>query len=73
MHWLAESGMLCYPIALTTTHHVGTVHEALVAYGQEKGLTTLSSLAVVGETWGGWLNDMDAFHIKQRTRVRRPG
>jgi D-aminopeptidase len=64
MHWLAESGMLCYPIALTTTHHVGTVHEALVAYGQEKGLTTLSSLAVVGETWDGWLNDMDAFHIK---------
>lgn len=64
MHWLAESGMLCYPIALTTTHHVGTVHEAIVAYGQEKGLTTLSSLAVVGETWDGWLNDMDAFHLK---------
>lgn len=64
MHWLAESGMLCYPIVLTTTHHVGTVHEALVAYGQEKGLTTLSSLAVVGETWDGWLNDLDAFHIQ---------
>jgi D-aminopeptidase len=64
MQWLAESGMLCYPIILTTTHHVGTAHEALVAYGQEKGLTTLSSLAVVGETWDGWLNDLDAFHIK---------
>jgi len=64
MHWLAESGMLCYPIALTTTHHVGTVHEALVVYGQEKGLTTLSSLPVVGETWDGWLNDLDAFHLK---------
>lgn len=63
MHWLDESGLLCYPIALTNTHHVGTVHEALVAYGQEKGLTDLSSLAVVGETWDGWLNDMDAFHI----------
>lgn len=65
MHWLEESGMLCYPIVLTTTHHVGTAHEAIVAYGQEKGLTALSSLAVVGETWDGWLNDLDAFHVKR--------
>jgi D-aminopeptidase len=64
MHWLTESGMLCYPIALTTTHHVGTVHEALVAYGMAEGLASLSALAVVGETWDGWLNDLDAFHVK---------
>jgi D-aminopeptidase len=65
MHWLAESGLLCYPIVLTSTHHVGTVHEALVAYGMEKGLASLSALAVVGETWDGWLNDLNAFHIKK--------
>lgn len=65
MHWLAESGLLCYPIALTSTHHVGTVHETLVAYGIEKGLASLSALAIVGETWDGWLNDLNAFHIKQ--------
>ncbi len=64
MHWLAESGMLGYPIALTTTHHVGTVHEAIVAYGMEEGLATLSALAVVGETWDGYLNDLNAFHVK---------
>jgi D-aminopeptidase len=63
MHWLAESGLLCYPILLTNTHHVGTVHEALIAYGVEKGLAPESGLPVVGETWDGWLNDMDAFHI----------
>ena len=63
MHWLEESGLLCYPIALTNTHQVGTVHQALVAYGQETGHTAISSLAVVGETWDGWLNDLDAFHI----------
>jgi D-aminopeptidase len=63
IHWLSESGLLCYPIVLTNTHHVGTVHEALVAYGVEKGLAPESSLPVVGETWDGWLNDMDAFHI----------
>lgn len=65
MHWLAESGLLCYPIALTSTHHVGTVHEALVAHGVQTGLAAMSSLAVVGETWDGWLNDLNAFHIKR--------
>lgn len=65
MHWLTESGLLGYPIALTNTHQVGTVHEALVAYGQENGLTEISGLPVVAETWDGWLNDLDAFHIKK--------
>lgn len=65
MHWLTESGLLCYPIALTNTHQVGTVHEALVAYGQENGRTDISGLPVVAETWDGWLNDLDAFHIKK--------
>ena len=54
MHWLAESGMLCYPVALTTTHHIGTVHEALVAYGQENGLTTQSFVSSCSRDLG-WL------------------
>lgn len=62
--WVEESGQLSHPIALTSTHHVGTVHEALVAYAQEHGHTEHSSLPVVGETWDGWLNDMDGFHLK---------
>jgi D-aminopeptidase len=65
MHWLEESGLLCYPIVLTNTHQVGTAHQALVAYGQESSQTTLSSLAVVAETWDGWLNNLDAFHLTQ--------
>ncbi len=62
--WIDESGMLSHPIALTNTHQVGTVHEALVAYGQERGHTEHSSLPVVAETWDGWLNDMDGFHLR---------
>ena len=61
--WVEESGQLSSPIALTNTHHVGTVHEAIVAYAQEQGHTKDSSLPVVAETWDGWLNDMDGFHI----------
>ncbi|MCL4868557.1 MAG: P1 family peptidase [Anaerolineae bacterium] len=70
MIWVEESGTLCYPIILTTTHHVGTAHEAVVAYGQERELAGISSLAVVGETWDGWLNDLDAFHIKKEHVVQ---
>lgn len=62
--WIEESGQLSHPIALTSTHHVGTVHEALIAYAQEYGFTQESSLPVVAETWDGWLNDMDGFHLK---------
>jgi D-aminopeptidase len=62
--WVDESGQLSSPIALTSTHHVGTVHEALIAYAQEHGYTEYSSLPVVAETWDGWLNDMDGFHLK---------
>ena len=51
--WIEESGQLSHPIALTSTHHVGTVHEALVAYAQEHGHTEHGSLPVVGETWDG--------------------
>jgi D-aminopeptidase len=62
--WVEESGQLSHPIALTSTHHVGTVHEAVIAYAQENGHTKDSSLPVVAETWDGWLNDMDGFHLK---------
>jgi D-aminopeptidase len=64
MHWVEESGMLCYPVALTTTHQVGTVLQAIITYGQENDLAGMFSLGVVGETWDGYLNDIDAFHIK---------
>lgn len=66
IHWVKESGLLTTPIAITNTGQVGTVHEALSAYGQEKGHTASFSLPVVAETYDGWLNDMDAFHVQRR-------
>lgn len=65
IHWLRESGMLTSPIALTNTHEVGVVRDALVAYAQEQGHTRYSSLPVVGETWDGYINDMDAFPLRR--------
>ena len=61
--WLEESGMLGSPIALTNTNQVGIVREALIEYDvavhEGKGFR----LPVVAETWDGWLNDIDAFHV----------
>lgn len=65
IHWLRESGMLTSPIALTNTHEVGVVRDALVAYAQDQGHTRYSSLPVVGETWDGYINDMDAFPLRK--------
>lgn len=65
MHWLEESGLLTTPIAITNTHQVGTVHSALAAYSHLNQHTTQWSLPVVAETYDGWLNDINAFHVTQ--------
>lgn len=63
VHWLAESGLLCGPIGITNTHQVGIVRDSFVAYTKEHGLSDSSTLPVVAETYDGWLNDIDAFHL----------
>lgn len=65
LEWIRESGMLGGVIAITNTHSVGVVRDALVAEGirtQPPG-SFFWSLPVVGETWDGALNDTDGFHV----------
>ena len=59
--WVRESGFLTTPVALTNTHSVGVVRDALCAAAKGKSDW---SLPVVGETWDGLLNDIDGFHVK---------
>lgn len=63
--WLDESGMLGSPVAITNTHQVGLVRDALVRYSVEQGVIDGFILPVVGETWDGWLNDIDAFTLTE--------
>lgn len=63
IHWIGESGLLTSPIAITNTHQVGAVHEALVRYGHERKLVSRWLLPVVAETFDGWLNDAEAHHL----------
>src|SRR5258708_8170855 len=63
--WVEESGFLEGPIALTNTHSVGTVRDSMIAWGLKRGaLSQPWSLPVVAETWDGYLNDINGFHVK---------
>ena len=62
--WIEESGFLEGPVALTNTHSVGVVRDAIVAWSlQHQTANHLWSLPVVAETWDGWLNDINGFHV----------
>ncbi len=65
VHWLAESGLIGAPIAITNTHQVGLVRDALVAYETQKYADSQWLLPIVAETYDGWLNDINGFHVTQ--------
>src|SRR4051812_6804145 len=64
--WIEESGLLTTPIAITNTHSVGVVRDAIVAYEvkDRDPEDPFWSLPVVAETHDGWLNDINGFHVK---------
>jgi D-aminopeptidase len=63
--WIEESGFLEGPIALTNTHSVGVVRDSMIAWSlKHNRLQQPWSLPVVAETWDGWLNDINGFHVK---------
>ncbi len=65
LEWVRESGFLTTPVAITNTHSVGVVRDALVAASLERDSLEASwSLPVVGETYDGVLNDINGFHVE---------
>ena len=66
--WLEESGFLEGPVMITNTHSVGVVRDAViqwrVQHGQPDPTGYWWSLPLVAETWDGWLNDINGFHVK---------
>jgi D-aminopeptidase len=63
-----ESGFIEGPIMITNTHSVGAVHEGTIKWRIEHGAADASgywwSLPVVAETWDGYLNDINGFHVR---------
>ena len=66
--WLEESGFLEGPIMITNTHSVGVVRDAVIAWRVKRGSPDASgfwwSLPIVAETYDGYLNDINGFHVK---------
>jgi D-aminopeptidase len=68
--WICESGLLTTPIALTNTHSVGVVRDALAALdsadgrARTGGRAVYRSMPVVGETYDGVLNDIEGAHVR---------
>jgi L-aminopeptidase/D-esterase-like protein len=64
--WVEESGFLEGPVAITNTHSVGLVRDAIIAWSVKSGRIAAQpwSLPVVAETWDGYLNDINGFHVK---------
>jgi D-aminopeptidase len=65
--WVEESGFLEGPVMITNTHSVGVVRDAVIQWrvnhGQPDPTGYWWSLPVVAETWDGWLNDINGFHV----------
>lgn len=67
--WVAESGALGSPVLLTNTHSVGVVRDAVIEWSLRRasgdGYSGDLSLPVVAETYDGFLNDINGFHVRK--------
>jgi len=65
LEWVRESGHLSTPVAITNTHSVGVVRDALVAadMAHHDARGSWWSLPVVAETYDGALNDINGMHV----------
>jgi D-aminopeptidase len=65
LEWIREAGVLATPVAITNTHSVGIVRDALVR-AEIKARTDEEEywcLPVVAETYDGTLNDINGQHV----------
>jgi L-aminopeptidase/D-esterase-like protein len=64
--WVQESGYLEGPIAITNTHSVGVVRDAIIKWEvSQRNVLQPWWLPVVAETYDGSLNDINGFHVKE--------
>jgi len=71
-HWIEESGFLDGPVLITNTHSVGVVRDAYLAWlvknKRQPGTNVFDggfyTYPIVAETYDGFLNDINGFHVK---------
>lgn len=63
--WVQEGGYLEGPVAITNTHSVGVVRDAIIRWEvSRKNVLQPWWLPMVAETYDGGLNDINGFHVK---------
>jgi len=64
-HWAREVGRCDGPITVTNTHSCGVARDATIKWLARRFQTDDPwwSLPVAGETYDGWLNDINGFHV----------
>ncbi|HKQ94659.1 MAG TPA: P1 family peptidase [Aestuariivirgaceae bacterium] len=64
--WIEEAGDLQTPITITNTHSVGVARDATLEWMVKAGIGKAPDwgLPVAAETYDGYLNDIDGFHVK---------
>jgi L-aminopeptidase/D-esterase-like protein len=61
--WIEHSGRMEGPVAITNTHSVGVVRDAVIAWLAGHRQQFLWALPVVAETYDGTLNDINGMHV----------
>jgi len=64
--WIEETGRMDGPLAITNTFSCGLARDAILRWLVERhgsDLTTHASLPVAAETYDGYLNDINGFHV----------
>jgi D-aminopeptidase len=71
VHWVQESGTFSGPIALTSTHAIGTAHNAIVRWTarHHPALADGWLLPIVAETWDGYLHDINGGHLTEEAAI----
>jgi D-aminopeptidase len=64
--WIQESGFLEGPVAITNTHSVGVVRDAILKWQVSRPGLQPWGLPVVAETYDGGLNDINGFHVQDQ-------
>ncbi|QKZ05324.1 P1 family peptidase [Pseudomonas eucalypticola] len=65
LEWIREAGLLTTPVAITNTHSVGVVRDALIAHERDslRDPAVYWCMPVVMETYDGVLNDIWGQHV----------
>lgn len=73
-HWINDAGYFVGPVCLTNTHGVGAVHTGATrwmidTYSEFFRIDHVWAMPVVGETYDGVLNDINAMFVEPRHAI----